>query len=178
LVALKNTYPSLKILISLGGWGGCEPCSPVFAKAESRKNFAASVLKLMKDYDADGIDLDWEYPAIEGHPGHAWMPEDRNNFTQLIKELHRVLFPKYELSFAAGGFTEFLEKSVDWDAVFPLVNRVNLMTYDLINGYSKETGHHTALYSQARQKESTDNCVQWLLKKGYPAEKLVIGADF
>jgi chitinase len=34
------------------------------------------------------------------------------------------------------------------------------------------------LYSTTEQKESTDNCVQALLRKKVPAEKLVIGAAF
>lgn len=30
LVALKAINPGLKVMISLGGWGGCAPCSEVF----------------------------------------------------------------------------------------------------------------------------------------------------
>lgn len=178
LVALKKRNPTLKIILSLGGWGGCEMCSPVFSTAAARKEFAKSVLKLNQDYKTDGIDLDWEYPAIEGYPGHAYKPEDKQNFTALIQELRNVLGKKYEISFAAGGFQKFLDESVEWKKVMPLVDRVNLMTYDLINGYSTETGHHTALYSRAEQKESTDNAVQYLIKLGIPRDKLVIGAAF
>ena len=29
-VALKAKYPKLKVLVSFGGWGGCETCSDVF----------------------------------------------------------------------------------------------------------------------------------------------------
>src|SRR5215471_5652644 len=31
LVELKQRNPSLKIILSLGGWGGCESCSQVFS---------------------------------------------------------------------------------------------------------------------------------------------------
>jgi chitinase len=178
LTDLKKKYPKLKILVSLGGWGGCETCSPVFAQQSGRKNFAASVVRLLKTYNADGIDLDWEYPSIEGYPHHAYISDDRQNFSELIKECRKAMGSKYELSFAAGGFETFLSKSVDWQTVMPLVTRVNLMTYDLVNGNSKQTGHHTALYSRPEQLESTDNCVKYLLKTGLPANKLVIGAAF
>ena len=52
------------------------------------------------------------------------------------------------------------------------------MTYDLVNGYSTVTGHHTPLYSNGDQKESTDNAVKYLIKIDIPANKLVIGAAF
>ena len=32
-VALKAKYPKLKVLVSFGGWGGCETCSDVFNSA-------------------------------------------------------------------------------------------------------------------------------------------------
>lgn len=178
LVALKTKHPQLKVLISLGGWTGCYTCSDVFSTEKGRETFATSVAKILKENKADGIDLDWEYPAIPGPPDHPYRAEDRTNFTDLILKLRKAIGPDAELSFAAGGFTDFLEKSVEWQKVMPLVNRVNLMTYDLINGYSTETGHHTALMSTPLQKESTDHCVQWLLNQGVDSRKLIIGAAF
>ena len=38
LVSLKAINPKLKVLLSLGGWGGCEFCSPVFATEAGRMN--------------------------------------------------------------------------------------------------------------------------------------------
>ena len=126
----------------------------------------------------DGIDLDWEYPAIAGPPGHRFAPEDRHNFTLLVQALRSTLGNRYELSFAAGGFPEYLRASVEWQAVMPLVNRVNLMSYDLVNGYSTATGHHTPLYSTPTQIASVDNGVRYLDSVGVAPGKIVIGAAF
>jgi len=178
LVALKKRNPSLKVLLSLGGWGGCETCSDVFSTEKGRKEFSQSVLQLNKFFKSDGIDLDWEYPVVEGYPGHMFTPADKQNFTALIKELRKTLGSEYEISFAAGGFQKFLEQAVEWKDVVSDVDRINLMTYDLINGYSTTTGHHTALYNTPDQKESTDNAVKYLIKIGVPANKIVIGAAF
>lgn len=178
LVDLKKQNPKLKVLLSLGGWGGCESCSDVFSSASARTEFAQSVLALNRSFNTDGIDLDWEYPTIEGYPGHPFKLEDKANFTALVVELRKTLGKKYELSFAAGGFQKFLEESVDWLAVMKHVDRVNIMSYDLVNGYAGATGHHTALYSNPSQKESTNNAVQYLIKLGVPSHKLVIGAAF
>lgn len=178
LVDLKKINSQLKVILSLGGWGGCAPCSDVFSTNGGRTEFSKSVLRLGQQFHTDGIDLDWEYPAIEGYPGHTYKPADRENFTELIKSLRKELGTKQEISFAAGGFKNFLDESVNWPAIMPLIDRVNLMTYDLVNGYSAVTGHHTPLYSSDKTTESTDFAVQYLIKKGVPKNKLVIGAAF
>lgn len=178
LVDLKKKHPHLKVLLSLGGWGGCKTCSPVFSTPVGRAEFAASVLELSEAFGTDGIDLDWEYPGIEGYPGHEFKPEDKQNFTLLVKELRRVLGKKREISFAAGASADYFEHSVEWAAVMPLVDRVNLMTYDFISGFSTVTGHHTQLLSTAEQESSVDYSVRYLKNLGVPPAKIVIGAAF
>lgn len=178
LVALKKKYPELKVMLSLGGWGGCEPCSDAFSTADGRMRFAKSVKEVNDHFGTDGIDLDWEYPAITGYPDHPYRPDDRENFTALVVELRKVLGEGHELSFAAGGFQKYLDHSIEWNKVIPLVDRVNIMSYDLVNGYATVTGHHTPLYSVQPDEESTDRAVAYLLSIGAPASKLVIGAAF
>ena len=178
LVALKESNPKLKIILSLGGWGGCKTCSKVFNSEKGRLEFSQSVLNLFKTYHVDGLDLDWEYPSLESVAGHQYLPEDRQNFTYLVKTLRETVGPDYELSFAAGGFNDYLLKSVEWEKVMPLVNYVNMMTYDLVNGNSKQTGHLTSLYSTYEQSESTDHAVMFLDSIGVPMSKVIIGLAF
>ena len=178
LVLLKKRNPGLKVLLSLGGWGGCFTCSAVFSTPEGRKEFAQSVKEVNDYFHTDGIDLDWEYPAIQGPPDHPFSVADKFNFTALLQELRKTLGPKKEISFAAGGFSSYLENSVEWKKIIPIVNRINLMTYDLVHGYSTITGHHTALYSTPGQQLSADQAVNYLRSIGVPAGKLVIGAAF
>jgi chitinase len=178
MVSLKQLNPRLKIILSLGGWGGCKDCSPVFSTAAGRKEFARSARELMKYFHTDGIDLDWEYPAIEGFPGHPYSPADKQNFTELIRALRHKLGRKYEISFAAGGFDLFIDSSVEWKKVMPMTDKVNVMSYDMVHDFSKISGHHTPLYSTAKQKPSTDNAVNKLIAAGVPPGKIVIGAAF
>ncbi|MDR6844144.1 glycoside hydrolase family 18 protein [Flavobacterium granuli] len=178
LVSLKSKNPQLKIMLSLGGWGGCEKCSDAFSTASGRAVFAKSVKEVNDYFKTDGLDLDWEYPAIKGVPDHLYQPADRKNFTELVRILRVELGNSNELSFAAGGFQKYLDESVEWELVMPLVDRVNIMSYDLVNGYSKVTGHHTPLYSTNKDEESTDRAVEYLLKLGIPSHKIVIGSAF
>ena len=153
-------------------------CSTVFSDKNAREEFARSVKALLEYFTVDGIDLDWEYPAVEGYPGHPFSADDKPNFTALITILRKTLGKKYEISFAAGGSARVIRESVEWKKVMPQVDRVNLMSYDLIGGYSTISGHHTPLFSNAVQSESTDNGVKLLLSEGVPANKIVIGAAF
>jgi chitinase len=60
----------------------------------------------------------------------------------------------------------------------PLIDFVNLMTYDLVSGFSKVTGHHTLLYDQTPEQQSTRKCVDWLINKKVEPAKLIVGAAF
>ena len=178
MVSFKAKYPTLKILLSLGGWGGCKDCSEAFSSRKGRKTFARSTKELMEYFKTDGIDLDWEYPAIEGYEGHPHDPSDKKNFTALVNTLRKELGWKYEISFAAGGFDLFIDSSIEWKKIVKKVDKVNIMSYDLVHGGSKKTGHHTPLYSTEQQKESGDNAVNRLIEAGLPANKIILGAAF
>jgi len=178
LVALKTKHPGLKVIVSLGGWGGCKTCPDVFSTDSGRQEFVQSTKELLQNFGADGIDLDWEYPALENVPGYVYYPADKDNFTAVIRLLRKSLGKKAVISFAAGGFTSYLQTSIDWKQVTPLVNYINLMSYDLVNGYATQTGHHTALYSTPQQVESTDHAIRWLDSAGVPLKKIAIGMAF
>lgn len=177
-VALKNKYPNLKVLISFGGWGGCETCSDVFSTETGRKEFVMSVKEMLENYQADGIDLDWESPVIGGYKNHKASSADKDNFTALLKDLRKELPTEREISFDANSFDAFLQLSIDWKAVMHLVDYVNLMTYGLPANQNGYTGHHTALYSSPNQIESADRAINALDSMGVPMDKIIIGAAF
>ncbi len=178
MVGLKSINPSLKVVLSLGGWGGCETCSDVFASRKNSKEFAKGFKKVTDYFKTDGIDLDWEYPAVSGFPGHKYAPEDRQHFTRLVKFLRQSLGKNAEVSFAAGVSKKVMESGMEWKKVMKIADRVNLMTYDLAGQGTPNSAHHTLLYSTPQQPVSTDYAVQYLLNLGIPANKIVVGAAF
>ena len=48
IVNQKKNYPKLKVLVSLGGWGGCETCSDVFSSEKARIEFAISTADIIE----------------------------------------------------------------------------------------------------------------------------------
>lgn len=178
LVSLKSKHPQLRIQIAFGGWGGCKTCPAVFSTEKGRNDFARSVKDILTKYRLDGIDIDWEYPAVQGPIGHPFSSKDKENFTLLMQALRNHLGNEKEISFAGGGFSAFLEKSIEWKKVIPFVNRIHLMSYDLVNRNSITTGHHTPLYPNSFQKESVDNAIRFFDSLDIPRNKIVIGAAF
>lgn len=58
---LKSKNPSLKTIISVGGWdAGGEVFSDLAASASKTSAFVSSAISFMQDNDFDGIDIDWE----------------------------------------------------------------------------------------------------------------------
>lgn len=178
MVDLKKRNPDLKVMMAMGGWSACPNCSEVFSRAKGRKTFAKTTKELLDFFHADGIDIDWEYPAVAGFPGHKYTQDDKQNFTLLIKELRKKLGKKAEISFAAGGTKNCIDSCFEWAKVMPLVDRVNLMSYDLVGGYATQSGHHTALYSTKALPLSGDYAVSELINLGVPANKIALGAAF
>ncbi|NII85797.1 glycosyl hydrolase family 18 protein [Pedobacter sp. SG908] len=178
MISLKKRNPDLKVMIAMGGWSACQNCSEVFSRANGRKTFAKTTKEILNFFHADGIDIDWEYPAVLGFPGHRYTVEDKHNFTLLIKELRKKLGKKAEISFAAGGTKNCIDSCFEWDKVMPLVNRVNVMSYDLVSGYATLSGHHTPLYATAKQPLSGDYAVKTLIDLGVPTQKIALGAAF
>ena len=177
MVSLKSKNPDLKVLLSLGGWGGCKTCSDVFATKQGRKDFVQSLKEFYEYFKVDGLDLDWEYPTVSGFPGHKFAPGDKKNFTKLVNEIRKLGYD-YELSFAAGASSRYLDSAVQWKKVMKKVDYVNLMTYDMSGPGSKITAHHTGLYSTPEQPRSADFTVKYLTNLGIPSEKIIVGGAF
>ncbi len=56
----KIRNPSLKILISVGGWTeGSTNFNSIVLTDQSRTSFCNQVVKTARDYNLDGFDIDW-----------------------------------------------------------------------------------------------------------------------
>lgn len=186
LVGLKQQNPSLQVLISVGGWLWSGSFSDMALTAESRRRFIDSVAEFIERYRLDGLDIDWEYPGMEGATKH-FRPEDRRNYTLLIQEL-RARFNREQnklgrpllLSVAAGASSEFLAHT-EMSRVQRYLDTVNLMAYDYYEpGSEKISGNHAPLYTDPAdpKRVSADRSVQEFEQAGVPARKIVLGAPF
>lgn len=181
---VKREHPELTVLLSVGGWsaGGF---SEAASTEEGRKSMAASAVRVINELPFDGIDLDWEYPCY-GEAGIHSSPEDKRNFTLLLKIMREALDAKgaqdgrhYLLTIAAGADQYYVD-GTEMDQVQQYLDFVQLMTYDMRGGFQILTGHHTNLYTPTGDlfRISVDASVNLFHQVGVPKEKIVIGAAF
>ncbi len=146
LVDQKKNHPNLKVMIACGGWGGSGGFSDMAATSENRKKFVKSAIEFLEEYDLDGLDMDWEYPGMYG-AGNPYMPEDRENFTHLMRELREAMDAtgkKFVLTFASAGWKNYYNY-VELEEVMKYADYMNVMTYDNVGGGTPYTAHHTNL---------------------------------
>jgi len=193
LIKLKQQYPQLKTIISVGGWSWSNRFSDVAASAATRQTFAKSAVAFIRHYGMDGVDLDWEYPVAGGLAGNSVRPADKQNYTLLLREVRKELDTagaadgkSYSLTIASGASQTYaantelgeIVKTVDW---------INIMTYDFNGGWSAKSAHNAPLYSDPAAVAAgipdantfnSASAVQTYLNSGVPASKLVLGLPF
>lgn len=181
---LKLRNPDLKILISIGGWAWSENFSDAVVSDTGRVAFAASAVDIVREYQLDGIDIDWEYPGMKGED-NVFRPEDRENFTLLFKSLREQLTSlkqqtskNYLVTTALPGFDAIFTHT-DMAKAQQYLDYVNVMSYDFFTG-GPQAGHHTNLYASGKVANETsgDRAVKLYEKAGVPTEKLVLGIAF
>ncbi|MGW2788812.1 glycosyl hydrolase family 18 protein [Streptomyces sp. NPDC001251] len=107
LKKLKAKYPNLKTVVSIGGWTYSKFFSDAAATDASRKKFVSSCIDVwikgnLPVYNGaggpgtgagvfDGIDIDWEWPGTDGHPGNHYSTADKAHLALLLAEFRKQL---------------------------------------------------------------------------------------
>ncbi len=185
---LKEENPELKTLISVGGWSWSGRFSNVALTPASRAAFAQSCLDFILEHGFDGVDLDWEYPVGGGLAGNAARPQDKQNFTLLLKEIRETLDAQTEIDgnpyllTIAGGAGAGYVNNTEMDTIHRYLDFANIMTYDMHAYWDTYTDFNAPLYSNddpsPQSKQSVDSSVNAWVDAGFPADKLVMGVPF
>jgi chitinase len=206
LKELKAKHPGLKVMISLGGWSWSTHFSDAVLTAEKRKALVSSCVDLYikgnlpvdgtRGGDGaaagvfDGIDIDWEWPGSSGDDDTVFRPEDKKNFTALVREFRTQLdayaktLPRdangkrkhYELSAYVPTAPAKIDAGFEVRKIMRDFDFVNLQGYDFHVSGERTTNQQSALY--AKNDFSVHQTVTDWLKRGAPAHKLVMGMPF
>lgn len=185
---LKEKNPQLKALISVGGWDYSTYFSDAAASAASRETFAQSCVDFILEHGLDGVDLDWEYPVSGGMGNNTNRPEDKQNFTKLLRAIRQKLDAqgkkdgrRYYLTVAGAANTSYLSK-IEPQSVASLVDYIFVMAYDIHGPWDSYADLNAPLYqpgeNSPQYKNSVYDGVKAYLDKGVSAQKLVLGMPF
>ncbi|KAI9256730.1 glycoside hydrolase superfamily [Sporodiniella umbellata] len=146
-----------KVLTSIGGWTG----SQTFR------------------FKLDGIDIDWEYPGRQAAGCNQFdAKNDVKNFAILLKELRKAIkkeFKKESKEITIAAHVKPFESHMrDFAQV---LDRVNIMTYDINGAWNPQTGANSPLVAPSGQF-SFSSAIQSWISAGMPAKKLTGGIAF
>jgi chitinase len=186
---LMGAKGKAKTLISIGGWSfsrawgvfegtGSDLIFPKLASTKAgRTKFINSAIKYAKDRGFDGIDLDWEYPNWDGKA-----PQERSDFTQLLKEM-RVATKNQGLLLTAAFRAAVPKRHYDLREVQKHLDFINLMTYDYYGGSFGDGDFlakvHTPILDcngrWCKKPFDIQTAIRQYRKNGVPANKIVMG---
>jgi chitinase len=203
LKKLKTENPKMKIMLSIGGWGGCNYYSDAALTAESREKFVDACINefilgnLPVKGNAgglkaaagifDGIDLDWEFPLSGGPEGTHYNKNDVEDLTELLALFRKKLDavnPDLLLTIAIAADKPNLN-NYDIKGIQQYLNWFNLMTYDFHGSWNNAAAHHTNLLSSPLDttdngaEHSFDKSVKYFIDSmGVNSRKIIPGAGF
>jgi chitinase len=134
----KAHAAGVRVLVSIGGGDGIQgPRFNQMAAAESsRQAFVRNVRHFLIKHGYDGVDIDWEVPNAA----------DRANCTTLMQELRNGLPSPWLISMATPSDPRSWGQGFDIPALAPLLDFMNVMTYDYYGTWSGATGHVSPLF--------------------------------
>ncbi len=169
IVTLKKQSPTLKVQLSVGGWGS-GGFSEMASTDSSRNLFAKDCKRVVDEFLLDGIDIDWEYPTAD-YAGITASANDTDNFTELMKAIRREIGKSKLLTLATVANAQY----INFKNIIDDVDFVNIMAYDMASA----PFHHAGLYKSKFTKDiSVAEAVDLHVKEGVPVQKLVLGIPF
>ncbi|WP_438349281.1 glycosyl hydrolase family 18 protein [Paenibacillus sp. FA6] len=190
LATIRDQNPNLKLLVSAGGWTWSKNFSNMAATEETRRAFANSIVKFLREYRLDGIDIDWEYPVEGGEPDNSRRAEDKENYPLMVKTVREALDAagsedgKYYLQTIASGQGDNFTVNADFVNSASYLDFINIMTYDYSGSWETLAHHNAPLYYDINNpfssapRNNVQGGVVGHLNGGVPNYKLVVGIPF
>nr|QDA39872.1 chitinase 4 [Phenacoccus solenopsis] len=171
----------VKVSIAIGGWNDSsgDKYSRMVNSESARRAFISSVLRFLKQYGFDGLDLDWEYPKCWQVNCDRGPDSDKAGFAALVTELRQAFNAHgYLLSAAVSPSKTVIDKGYDVVTLSEKLDWIGVMTYDYHGSWDKKTGHLAPIYYIPGDDYDYFNLnftINYWIEKGADRRKLIMG---
>ncbi|GJP74269.1 hypothetical protein CLOP_g4879, partial [Closterium sp. NIES-67] len=170
---LKTANPSLKTLLSIGGYSaGTAVFVNAASSASSRSAFIQSAIYFARTYNFDGLDIDWEYPTGQIALFSALLTDFR---AAIESEAAASGKPKLLLTAAVSCYEPTVTQAYDVPTLNKTLDFVNIMTYDIHGSWELKTGMHTALEDLSNPQLSLKGAMAAWVNRGLAKSKAMLG---
>ena len=185
-LATAKKKHGVKTLVSIGGWAetgghfatdGTRVADGGFytmtTNADGSINhqgietFATSAVEMIRKYQFDGVDIDYEYPTSMAGAGNPYdkdfMEPRRQYLWASYQVLMKVLREKLDAASAQDGThymltiaapsSGYLLRGMETFDVTQYLDYVNIMSYDLHGAWNDHVGHNAALFDTGKDSE-------------------------
>lgn len=179
--------PPKRVKLSVGGWDGSKYFSDAVRTPENIATFVKNIKSAVETYGVDGIDIDWEYPGVQGAGSNDVSPSDTTNFLSFLRSLRTSLGPSALLTAAVSTSPFFIpsanssSSTAIFNAFGQVLDYILIMNYDVHDNTAPTPGSNAPLLSHGPACASTTPTVSAELaiddwtSAGFPAEKILLG---
>ncbi|XP_014275744.1 probable chitinase 2 [Halyomorpha halys] len=170
LKALKTKNQNIKVLVSVGGYSeGSVKFSEMASSSSKKTTFINSLVKFIRDWELDGIDLCWQFPGQRG--GSA---ADRKNFISLLGDIKRVFQPLgWLLTVHIIAKRHVIDLGYDVKSISQIADYINLAAVEYHGPWDRSTGIMAPLKSI--NENNVEYMVNYTIQRGAIPSKILLG---
>jgi len=199
-------HPHVIMMATVGGWTRSGGFRNAASSSENRQRFADSCVNFIREWEFDGLNIDWEFPTVKrerdiNNPNDQGTPHaddsEAETFVLLLKTLREALDRaghqdgRYYTLTAAASISPTIINRVRPDTYAQYLDFLNVMSYDIHGPFEPVTGHQSALYhnpfepyhdiidpNTPWEQLNTDAAMRHFESFGIHPNKLVLGVPF
>ena len=168
MAKLREKNPKLKLSISMAT--NEDAMNKVAANIQSLRRYVDSAVEIVKRFNFQGIDYDWEFPCDSMKP----------MFSKLLEITRNKVGNSLLITAAIGAPVNLLKNCYELDALSKYLDLIHIMCYNYNTIYNNYTAYSQPLFARPEETGfdatlNTNFTINYLIENKVPKEKIVLG---